>query len=181
MKKALIVIDMQNDFITGALGSPQAREVVPKIADKIRKHLHGGGDVFFTRDTHGENYLETAEGRHLPVPHCLKDSEGWQISAALTDALGDAPVHIFDKTTFGSLDLARFLSGEGYGEIELAGLVASICVVSNALILKAHLPETAITVDAACTAGVGDEDYLASLCVMRMCHIGVISGDETHD
>jgi nicotinamidase-related amidase len=173
MKKALIIIDMQNDFITGALGSSQARAVLPRVAAKIQAHIKDGGDLFFTRDTHGADYPGTAEGRRLPVVHCIEDSEGWMIAGELSIAIRDYPVRIIDKRTFGSLELALSLKDAGYDEIEICGLVSSVCVVSNALIIKAALPETRIILDASCTAGVTDEDYRASLCVMRMCHIDI--------
>jgi len=175
MRKVLVVIDMQNDFITGALGSPQAQAIVSKVADKIRAHVRDGSEIIFTRDTHHRNYLETQEGRHLPVVHCIEGSEGWEVAAELKEAAGAVEPLVFDKGSFGSLALAGYLGrGKVYDEIELVGLVSSICVISNALMIKAHLPETLITVDASCTAGVGEEDYRASLCVMKMCHVNVI-------
>jgi nicotinamidase-related amidase len=177
MKKALVVIDMQNDFITGPLGSPQARAIVPKVAEKLKVYE----DVIFTRDTHDEQYLETSEGKRLPVPHCLKDSEGWQIAGELDVDYSDLNIRIFDKGTFGSLELAEFLCARRFDEVELVGLVSSVCVVSNALILRTYLPETKITVDAACTAGVTDEDYRASLCVMKMCHIDIINEELSNE
>ncbi|MCL1918596.1 MAG: cysteine hydrolase [Peptococcaceae bacterium] len=183
MKKALVVIDMQNDFITGALGSPAAQAIVPEVVRKIKSYAHSNSQVLFTRDTHEENYLNTQEGRNLPVPHCIRSTPGWQIAEEIIQAVeqtGDLNTcPLFDKGAFGSLELAQHLKDTGpYEEIELAGLVSSICVISNALVIKAHLPEVKLTVDAACTAGVTEEDYKASLCVMKMCHVQ-ITNEET--
>ncbi|MCL2308752.1 MAG: cysteine hydrolase [Proteobacteria bacterium] len=175
MKKALVVIDMQNDFIDGALGSPQAQAIVPNVVEKIKAHQKSGSAILFTRDTHHPNYLQTQEGQNLPVPHCLEGTPGWQIAEALASAAHLSSCLIFNKGCFGSVELAQYLSREGYDEIELVGLVSSICVISNALLIKAHAPETKITVDATCTAGVADEDYKASLCVMKMCHIHLLN------
>jgi nicotinamidase-related amidase len=171
MKKALVVIDMQNDFIDGALGSPQAQAIVPNVIEKIKNHRENGGAIIFTRDTHHQNYLQTQEGQNLPVPHCIEGTPGWQIADAVASVAHLPSCLIFDKGCFGSLELAQYLRKESYDEIELIGLVSSICVVSNALLIKAHAPETKIIVDAACTAGVTDEDHKASLCVMKMCHV----------
>jgi len=249
MKKLLIVIDMQNDFITGVLGSAQAEQIVPNVKAKIEQYRQNGDTILFTRDTHGENYMETQEGRYLPVAHCIGGTYGHEISSALdTDGC-----EIFDKPTFGSLDLARHIadtevlesmqpaepanveaagsgngkavesvkpqgaesanveiarsgSGKavesvkpqgvesesaeaaepanaeaaasefaatGYDEIELCGVCTDICVVSNALILKAQLPETKISVDASCCAGVTEESHRAALLTMKMCQVEV--------
>ncbi|MDR0596184.1 MAG: cysteine hydrolase [Clostridiales Family XIII bacterium] len=169
MKTVLVVIDMQNDFITGALGSPAAQAIVPAVAKKIGQYKERGCEVVFTRDTHGEDYLDTQEGRRLPVAHCSKGTAGWQIA----DALDTDGCKLIDKPAFGSIELARYLKERGFGRVELCGLVSSICVVSNALIIKAHMPECEITLDAACTAGVTDEDYKASLTVMKSCQVEV--------
>ncbi|MCL1852796.1 MAG: cysteine hydrolase [Peptococcaceae bacterium] len=173
MKKAFVIIDMQNDFIDGMLGSPAAQAIVPRIIDKIKTHRQKGSAIIFTRDTHGQDYLQTQEGRNLPVPHCIAGTPGWQISDPIAAAADLSACIVFNKDCFGSLELAQYLCQEGYEDIELAGLVSSICVVSNALLIKAHLPEARVTVDAACTAGVSDEDYQASLCVMKMCHVAM--------
>ncbi|MDR2711429.1 MAG: cysteine hydrolase [Burkholderiales bacterium] len=173
--KALIVIDMQKDFIDGALGSPQAQAIVPKVVEKIKAHRQSGSAVIFTRDTHHQDYLQTQEGRHLPVPHCIEDTSGWQLADAIASTIDLSSCLIFNKGCFGSLELAQYLRQKNYDEIELIGLVSSICVVSNALLIKAHVPETPIVVDAACTAGVTDEDHRAALCVMKMCHIRIVN------
>ncbi|MCL2297095.1 MAG: cysteine hydrolase [Proteobacteria bacterium] len=175
MRKALVVIDMQNDFIDGALGSPQAQAIVPNVVEKIKAYQKSGDAIIFTRDTHQQNYLQTQEGQNLPVPHCIEGTPGWHIADAIASSVHLPSCPIFDKGGFGSLELAQYLRQENYDEIELVGLVSSICVISNALLIKAHLPETKILVDAACTAGVTDEDYTASLCVMKMCHIHLLN------
>ncbi|MCL2872317.1 MAG: cysteine hydrolase [Betaproteobacteria bacterium] len=173
MNKALIVIDMQNDFIDGALGSLQAQAIVPRVVEKIKAHRDGA--ILFTRDTHQPNYLQTQEGKNLPVPHCIEGTAGWQIAEAVAAAVDLPSCPIFNKGSFGSLELAQYLRQKKFDEIELVGLVSSICVISNALLIKAHLPEATIIVDAACTAGVTDEDQRASLCVMKMCHVRVVN------
>ncbi|MCL1791860.1 MAG: cysteine hydrolase [Peptococcaceae bacterium] len=173
MKRAFIIIDMQNDFIDGPLGSPQAQVIVPRIINKIRDHQQNGTTIIFTRDTHNQGYLQTQEGRNLPVPHCLENTPGWQISNPIAEAADLTSCLIFNKGCFGSIELAQHLRQEGYDHIELAGLVSSICVISNAMLIKAHLPEAVISLDATCTAGVTEEDYQASLCVMKMCHIQI--------
>ena len=170
MKKLLIVIDMQNDFITGALGSPQAQAILPSVKAKIESYRQRGDNVLFTRDTHYENYMETQEGKCLPIPHCIEGTEGHLIS----DMLDTGGSKVFDKPTFGSQELAKQAAEGGYGEIELCGLCTDICVVSNALILKAQLPETPITVDSGCCAGVTEESHKAALLTMQMCQINVV-------
>lgn len=169
--KLLIVIDMQNDFIDGALGTAEAVRIVPAVAAKLAARRAEGWKVLFTRDTHGENYLDTQEGKRLPVPHCIRGSEGWQIASALD--VGDAV--LVDKPTFGSLGLAEAVAGLGEPEeIELAGLCTDICVISNAMILKARFPETRVLVDAACCAGVSPETHENALKAMGVCQIDVI-------
>ena len=163
----LIVVDMQNDFIDGALGTPEAVKIVPAVRKRIELANERGETVIFTRDTHLENYMDTQEGRNLPVPHCIKPTEGWQISSALP--VGDAL--ILDKPTFGSVDLGRCLLGLQPDRVELIGLCTDICVISNALLVKAFLPEVPVTVDAACCAGVTPERHLAALETMRSCQI----------
>ncbi|MCL2863745.1 MAG: cysteine hydrolase [Methanimicrococcus sp.] len=171
MKKLLIVVDMQNDFITGALGSPQAQSIVPAVKEKIEAYKQNAYQVLFTRDTHNDNYLATMEGKYLPVVHCVKGTDGHLISGEL-DAAG---CEMFDKPNFGSPELAKHVAEGGFDEIELCGLCTDICVVSNALILKAYLPETEITVDAKCCAGVTEESHKAALLTMKMCQVNVIN------
>lgn len=167
MKKTLIVVDMQNDFIDGALGTKEAQAIVPNVKKKIEEYKAHGDNVVFTRDTHFSNYLETNEGRHLPVEHCIEGTHGWQIR----DELFIEPMPIVDKLTFGNLNWKSFFEFE---EVELVGLCTDICVVSNALILKAMYPEINITVDASCCAGVTPESHQAALTTMKMCQINVI-------
>ncbi|MCL2010740.1 MAG: cysteine hydrolase [Synergistaceae bacterium] len=173
MTKLLIVVDMQNDFITGSLGSPQAERIVPDVKAKIEEYKRNGNKVIFTRDTHYDGYLTTQEGRHLPVPHCIHGTQGHLTSSEL-DADG---CEVFDKTSFGSLELAKKIAGlaQDIDEIELCGLCTDICVVSNALILKAQLPETKVTVDARCCAGVTENSHKAALLTMKMCQVNVIN------
>ena len=174
MKKVLVVIDMQNDFIDGALGTDEAVKIVGSVAEKIREYE--GQTVFATRDTHEENYLETAEGRHLPVPHCIRGTKGWEIRPEIAGALAQADAQVIDKPTFGSEVLARRLQKLSEREelsIELVGLCTDICVVSNALLIKAKLPETPLRVDPACCAGVTRESHEAALLTMKMCQVDV--------
>ncbi|MCL2337832.1 MAG: cysteine hydrolase [Firmicutes bacterium] len=174
MKKLLIVVDMQNDFITGSLGSAQAQRILPHVQAKIAAYKQNGHQILFTRDTHDDNYLMTQEGKYLPVVHCVAGAEGHLIAAELDT--GDCEV--FDKPTFGSLDLARQVAAGGFDEVELCGLCTDICVVSNALILKAQLPETKISVDARCCAGVTEESHQAALLTMKMCQVNVTYNKE---
>ncbi|RGD94587.1 cysteine hydrolase [Clostridiales bacterium AM23-16LB] len=172
MKQILIVVDMQNDFIDGALGTKEAAAIVPKVEDKIRNF---DGEVFFTRDTHETWYLETQEGKNLPVPHCIRGTEGWQIRKELDALRKTDPI---DKETFGSTDLAADLlalhEDEEIGSITLVGLCTDICVISNALLIKATLPEVPIYVDAACCAGVTPESHENALKAMEACQIKVM-------
>lgn len=173
MKKFLIVVDMQKDFVDGALGTPEAQAIVGNVVDKI---VNFDGKIFATLDTHASNYMETAEGRKLPVPHCIKGTPGWMLDdmvAAALEAKGYTPV---EKVTFGSVMLPRLLYQEAAGEaftIELIGLCTDICVVSNALMLKANFPEAEISVDATCCAGVSPATHEAALSTMSCCQINV--------
>ena len=168
--KVLCVIDMQNDFIDGALGTAEAVAIVGNVRDKIDIYRKNGDTVIFTRDTHYDNYMNTAEGAKLPVPHCIKDSDGWQISSALT--VGDSAV--IDKPTFGSVELGNYISSfENVEEIEVIGLCTDICVISNALLLKANMPEVPISVDSSCCAGVTPESHSNALAAMKMCQIEI--------
>lgn len=169
--KLLVIVDMQKDFVDGALGTPEAVSIVPNVVKKVEQALAAGDTVVFTQDTHSEDYLSTQEGRNLPVPHCIRGSEGWRLVPPL-EALA-ASCRIFEKPTFGSTQLAHFAAQEGFDAIELAGLCTDICVVSNALLLKAALPETEITLDPACCAGVTPASHLSALETMKMCQIKV--------
>ena len=171
MQDILIVVDMQNDFIDGALGTAEAVAIVPKAAEKIRTFK---GTVIFTRDTHGEDYMQTQEGHNLPVPHCIKGSQGWEVCPALEPLRTGLTI---DKPTFGSAELGRLLleldAKEPVGSITLIGLCTDICVISNAMIAKAFLPEVPVTVDAACCAGVTPESHRNALNAMKMCQISI--------
>ena len=172
MRNILLVIDMQNDFIDGALGTPEAVAIVPKVREKIRSF---DGTVLFTRDTHGENYMETQEGKNLPVPHCIRGTEGWQIRPELEELRVTEPI---DKGTFGSDELGKILRDlndeDPIGTITVIGLCTDICVISNALLAKAFLPEVPIEVDASCCAGVTPESHENALKAMASCQIRIV-------
>ena len=173
MRKILVVIDMQNDFIDAALGTAEAVGIVEAVKEKIANWAPK--DIFATMDTHGENYLQTQEGANLPVEHCIKGTNGWQIRSDIAELLTSA--HIYEKPTFGSVKLAqdlKTLAEKEEIELELVGLCTDICVVSNALLLKAFMPEVKISVDANCCAGVTPEKHAAALETMRSCQVHVI-------
>ncbi len=170
MAKILIVVDMQNDFIDGALGTKEAAAIVPYVKNVIESF---DGKVFFTRDTHFENYMQTQEGANLPVPHCIKGTDGWQIRPEL-DALRTTDA--IDKLTFGSSDLVEVLKAEKDIEsITFVGLCTDICVISNAMVIKAFYPEIPLTVDAKGCAGVTPESHSRALDAMKMCQIKVVN------
>lgn len=169
MRKILVVVDMQKDFVDGALGSKGAAAIVDKVVNKISSFE---GEIFVTFDTHFENYMETSEGKNLPVPHCIKDTPGWRLDEKVEIALENKKYTKVEKLTFGSVDLPKLI-GEGDKEIELIGLCTDICVVSNALILKANFPESEIKVDSRCCAGVTPEAHNAALMTMKSCQIKV--------
>ena len=175
MKKILIVVDMQNDFIDGSLGTKEAESIVDHVVEEINKDY---SLVIATRDTHPENYLETNEGKHLPVKHCIKNSEGWQIRSEVFEAIEAKEYLVIDKPTFGSEKLVEILKKineeEEIETITLVGLCTDICVVSNALLLKASMPEVKIAVDAACCAGVTPEKHRAALETMASCQIDIL-------
>ena len=169
--KYLIVVDMQNDFIDGALGTAEAVAIVPKVKEKIKTF---DGKVLFTRDTHFENYMETQEGKNLPVPHCIKGTDGWQIRAELDALRTTEPI---DKVVFGSSELAKLLVEEDKKDsiesITFIGLCTDICVISNAFTVKSFLPEVPLIVDASCCAGVTPESHRTALASMKTCQIKV--------
>ena len=174
MKKILVVVDMQNDFVDGALGSGEAVAIVPAVVKKIRDF---DGEIFVTYDTHYENYMETAEGSKLPVPHCIKGTDGWKLNRDVMTALEEKTYTPVEKLTFGSVDLPGLIRkavGDEEFTVEVIGLCTDICVVSNALMIKANFPEAPITVDAACCAGVTPEKHEAALETMRSCQIDVM-------
>ena len=173
MRKILIVIDMQNDFIDGALGTSEAVGIVEAVKEKIRSYP--AADVIATMDTHFDNYMQTQEGKYLPVPHCIRETAGWEIRPEIADLLKEAK--IYEKPTFGSTQLAADLKAAAEKEeieLELIGLCTDICVVSNALLLKAQMPEVKISVDASCCAGVTPVKHETALETMRSCQIQVI-------
>ena len=175
MRKILIVIDMQNDFIDAALGTKEAVSIVENVKEKIRSFPVE--DVIATMDTHGEDYMQTQEGKNLPVMHCIRGTDGWKIRPDIAELLTGAK--IYEKPTFGSTALAadlKELSEKEEIELELVGLCTDICVVANALLLKAAMPEVKISVDAACCAGVTPQKHLAALETMRSCQIEVKNG-----
>lgn len=179
MKKILIVVDMQKDFINGSLGSVDAQKIVPNVKEKINAYIDEGYKIVFTRDTHANNYLETFEGKNLPVEHCIFKTDGWQIIPELAGYITSYPSAIVvNKPTFGyegwkSLSRKEFLDIDNC-EIELIGVCTDICVISNALVLRMVYPDCKITVDASCCAGVTKEKHNAALEVMKSCQINVI-------
>lgn len=172
MKSLLVVVDMQKDFVDGALGTKEAQAIVENVVNKINGHK---GDIIVTYDTHHENYMQTREGKKLPVPHCIKGTAGWELDERVQNALNAKEYTKTEKPTFGSTDLPELVKQQTGGDFtaELIGLCTDICVVSNALLLKAAFPENEIRVDAACCAGVTPETHKAALTTMKMCQITV--------
>ena len=167
----LAVIDMQNDFISGALGTPEAQAIVPRVRARIAQARAAGDTVVFTLDTHTEDYLSTQEGRKLPVPHCIRETDGWQLESTL-DAAGSP---VFEKPGFGSPALIEYLASlPALTEVEFVGLCTDICVITNALMLKGALPEVTIRVRADACAGVTQESHETALNAMKMCQIEII-------
>ena len=192
MKKVLVVVDMQNDFITGVLGTEEAKAITPKVAQYIRDHADKDTVLFFTRDTHDADYLNTQEGKKLPIPHCLKDTYGWELAPEMEEVIYDTrdkysdfdtyfpyvSDHIIDKPTFGSIDLQNLLYAldeeDDVKEITLLGVCTDICVISNAMLAKATLPEATVKVVADCCAGVSPETHKTALEAMKLCQIDII-------
>ncbi len=173
MKKILVVVDMQKDFVDGALGTKEAVAIVDNVVRKIEEF---DGDIIVTYDTHQKEYMKTQEGKNLPIPHCIKGTDGWKLEECVQAAVDKKTYKIIEKPTFGSIELPKYIK-ENYNideiEIELIGLCTDICVVSNALLLKAHFLETKISVDANCCAGVTPESHDAALTTMKMCQITI--------
>lgn len=172
--KILVIVDMQNDFISGSLGTKEALEIVPSIVQRIKEF---DGDVFYTRDTHGADYLTTQEGRNLPVEHCIQNTWGWQIHSDIEKLKIGKPIN---KAAFGSIGLGEFLTAKNASDnsiesIMLMGVCTDICIISNALLLKAFMPEIPILVDASCCAGVTPESHRQALEAMKVCHIDIIN------
>jgi nicotinamidase-related amidase len=172
MKKIIVVVDMQNDFIDGSLGTAEAQEMLPRLKEKLKQATDSGSaELIFTMDTHGENYLQTQEGKNLPVEHCLKGSHGWEITPELQEFVKQSKA-VVEKPTFGSLELPKLLGDAE--EVELVGLCTDICVISNAMVIKAAYPEVQVSVDASCCAGVTPESHKNALAAMKMCQIKVL-------
>ena len=174
-RRFLILVDLQNDFVDGALGTAEAQAMLPRAVEMIRDKKQEGYTLIATLDTHGENYMESAEGKKLPVVHCVRGSAGWELNDQVRDAARGCV--LLEKPTFGSVRLPELIRAQTCGDdelvIELIGLCTDICVVSNALLLKAHFPEAAICVHSACCAGVTPEKHAAALETMRSCQIDV--------
>lgn len=175
MRELLVIVDMQNDFITGSLGTAEAAAILPGVE---RLAAGWAGELVFTRDTHGPDYLNTQEGRNLPVPHCIQGTEGWQLAPALDALARERGCRVFDKPGFGSTALAHWAAAEHarepFGRISLAGVCTDICVLSNALLLKAALPEVPLRVHGALCAGVSPASHARALEAMQVCQVEVV-------
>ena len=181
MNRILVVVDMQKDFIDGALGTAEAVSIVDRVVEKIE---NWDGSVIATRDTHTENYLNTLEGKNLPVVHCVRGTAGWDIDPKVAAALDKKGAEVVDKPTFGSMELARMILGDNMGfhdgsgpvgEVQLVGLCTGICVISNALLLKAAMPNVPVKVDAACCACVTPDSHKTALEAMKLCQVEILS------
>jgi len=172
--KVLVVVDMQKDFIDGALGTKEAAAIVPAVVSRIETSRDEM--ILFTQDTHGEDYLTTPEGKKLPVPHCIRGSDGWQIDARVAAASGKKIEKNFEKSVFGSVELVEYLKAREseISEIELLGVCTDICVVSNAIMLKNFLPNAEISVNEKCCAGVTPQSHNEAINTMKMCQINII-------
>lgn len=177
MSKVLVVVDMQNDFITGSLGTKEAQGIVESVVAKIESYKEAGVKILYTRDTHHEDYLQTSEGKKLPVEHCIKGTWGWQLADPIAKTVVSS-AQLYDKGTFGCIELGekmKQLAEEDTSlEIEVIGLCTDICVISNVLLIKANVPEVEITVDAKCCAGVTPESHQNALEAMKMCQINIV-------
>ncbi|WP_399326745.1 cysteine hydrolase family protein [Tissierella sp.] len=175
VSKMLIVVDMQNDFIDGALGTKEAIDIIPNVVRKIKNFQ---GNIIYTRDTHKENYLSTQEGRYLPVKHCIENTHGWELHKDIQNLIRDTKTNIYNKDTFGSKELVQELMDinkkEPIEEIQIIGLCTDICVISNALLIKAFLPEVKISVDEKCCAGVTPESHKNAINAMKMCQVVIV-------
>lgn len=172
MKRLLAVIDMQKDFTDGSLGTKEAMAIVPAVINRVKQAVDGNEDIIFTKDTHFDDYLETQEGRKLPVKHCIKGTDGWELINGLKEY--ETSYRVFEKNTFGCLELAEFIAGSGYEQIELIGLCTDICVISNALLMKAADVNAEVSVNSSCCAGVTPESHNNALEAMRMCQISIL-------
>lgn len=177
MKKLLIVVDYQKDFVTGSLGFPEAEALEGAISKKIQSYEAEGNDVVFTMDTHDSGYMRTNEGKHLPIAHCIKGTEGWELYGSIKQKYNQKFLS-FTKSTFGSYELGQYIHNKNYGEIELVGLISNICVLSNAVIAKAALPAAQIFVDAACIASNDKEMNEKALSIMEGLHIIILNKEK---
>lgn len=171
MKKLLVVVDMQNDFVTGALGTEEARRILPAVSALVSGAEEDGTEVVFTQDTHGRDYLCTREGKNLPVPHCIRGTHGWEI----VPGLAKAGARVFEKGTFGSEALARYVRENAFEEVTFCGVCTDICVVSNALLVKAFSPEAQVRAVRSACAGTTPEKHDAALATMESCQIAVLA------
>ncbi len=170
MKEVLVVIDMQNDFVFGSLGSQEARDILPALRERVEAARKNGTEIVFTRDTHEKNYLQTQEGKRLPVEHCIRNTDGWQI----VEGLYKNGEKIFDKPTFGSVQLAKYLAEEPFDTVTFCGVCTDICVISNALLCKAFAPEKTVRAIEECMAGVSVESHRAAIAAMRSCQVEIL-------
>ena len=180
MGKLLVVVDMQKDFIDGALGTKEAVAIVPNVVAKIKEYQEKGDTVVFTKDTHGANYMDTQEGRKLPVPHCIKGTDGFELCEEVKEIISGKQYRIYEKETFGSSELAKDLASGRYADMEeimLVGLCTDICVIANAMLCKTFLPELPVKVAADCCAGVTPESHKNGLNAMSMCQIEIVCAD----
>lgn len=173
MKTALVVIDMQNDFITGVLGNNECRSIVPQVVQRVREAVDEKSDIIFSQDTHQENYSFTQEGRKLPIPHCIQDTDGWKIIPELEEMAVQSGI-IFTKDTFGSTSIAEYIKEQKYDEVELIGVCTDICVISNAMIIKAFAPEVEISINESCCAGVTPQSHQIAIEAMKACQINIL-------
>lgn len=178
MRKALVVVDVQNDFVTGSLGSEAAQNIIPAVIEKIQAAHDAGYIVIATMDTHGDDYMDTLEGRRLPVPHCIYGTNGWFVVPEVWDALDDEDL-VLEKVTFGSEDLPELLKElareDGFDEIEVCGLCTDICVMANVALIRTAFPNVVIKVDAAACAGVTTESHNAALAVMNSLQVDTLN------
>lgn len=173
MKKALVVIDMQNDFITGVLGNNECRAIVPEVVKRVNKAAEDNIDIIFSQDTHQENYLSTREGKKLPIPHCIQNTHGWEIIPELAEVKEQKGI-VFEKETFGSRSMAGYIMEQGYDAVELIGVCTDICVISNAMTIRAFAPELEISINEACCAGVTPQSHQTAIEAMKACQINII-------
>jgi nicotinamidase-related amidase len=175
MNRILVVVDMQKDFVTGCLGSEEAKSILPAVVEKVQAFE---GEVVFTRDTHREDYLNTQEGKNLPVKHCVQGTDGWELMPELEELRVKRNAVVFDKPTFGSTALGAWMvkrhAEKPIDQIVLVGVCTDICVISNALLLKAYLPEVPVAVDGACCAGVTLESHKRALLAMKSCQVEIL-------